>query len=58
MPPEARSESDPEIDARVAARDEARRSKDFETADRIRDELLAEGIVIVDAPRGSRWRRK
>jgi cysteinyl-tRNA synthetase len=49
--------SDPAIDARVAEREAARQSKDWATADRIRDELAKEGIEIVDGPEGPRWRR-
>ena len=36
----------------------ARAEKDFVGADRIRDELDAEGIEIVDTPEGPRWRRR
>lgn len=52
------AESDPRIDALVAEREAARKSKDFASSDRIRDELAAEGIVIVDSPEGPRWSRK
>jgi cysteinyl-tRNA synthetase len=45
------------IDDRVAARVAARRAKDFAEADRIRKELAAEGIEIMDGPEGSTWRR-
>jgi len=45
------------IDGRVAARFAARRAKDFAEADRIRKELAAEGIEIMDGPDGSTWRR-
>ena len=45
------------IDARVAARVAARKAKDFAEADRIRKELAAEGIEIMDGPDGSTWRR-
>ena len=45
------------IDALVAARVAARRAKDFAEADRIRKELAAEGIEIMDGPDGSTWRR-
>ena len=50
--------SDPRIDARVAARDAARQARDFAPADRLRDELAAEGIEIVDTPTGPTWRRR
>jgi cysteinyl-tRNA synthetase len=49
--------SDPRIDALVAEREAARAAKDFATADRVRDELAAEGIEIVDTPTGPTWRR-
>jgi cysteinyl-tRNA synthetase len=51
-------ESDPRIDALVQARQAARAGRDFAESDRIRDELLAEGIVIDDTPEGPRWRRE
>jgi cysteinyl-tRNA synthetase len=41
----------------LAQRLAARKSKDFATADRIRDELVANRIVILDGPEGTRWRR-
>ena len=49
--------SDPEIDALVSARTEARANKDFAEADRIRDELTARGIVVEDTPNGPVWHR-
>jgi cysteinyl-tRNA synthetase len=45
------------IDALVAARVAARKARDFAEADRIRKELAAEGIEIMDGPDGSTWRR-
>ena len=58
LPRAAVQESDPRIDALVEERQQARRRKDFATADRIRDELDAQGIVIEDTPEGARWRRR
>jgi cysteinyl-tRNA synthetase len=51
-------ESDPRIDALVAEREAARAAKDWVTADRVRDELAAEGIELVDTPTGPTWRRR
>jgi cysteinyl-tRNA synthetase len=56
-PPEPPAESDPRIDALVAARQEARARRDFAEADRIRDALAAEGVAIEDTAAGPRWRR-
>ena len=47
-----------EIDALLIQRNDARKAKDFATADRIRDELAASGIVIEDGPDGATWRRE
>tara|TARA_R110001599_G_scaffold10315_1_gene51078 strand:+ start:250 stop:1635 length:1386 start_codon:yes stop_codon:yes gene_type:complete len=45
------------IDALVQGRIDARAARDWAEADRIRDELAAEGIEIMDGPSGSTWRR-
>ncbi|MBQ5607834.1 MAG: cysteine--tRNA ligase, partial [Oscillospiraceae bacterium] len=49
--------ADPEIDALVAARTQAKKEKNFAEADRIRDELKARGIEIIDTPQGAKWRK-
>ena len=45
------------IEAMIAERNAARAAKDFETADRLRDELAQMGVAIEDGPDGTRWRR-
>jgi cysteinyl-tRNA synthetase len=47
-----------EIEKLVAARQAARRSRNFAEGDRLRDELLTKGIVLEDSPQGTRWKRK
>ena len=54
---EEAANADPEIDALVAARTEAKKAKNFAEADRIRDELKARGIEIIDTPQGVKWRK-
>jgi len=45
-----------EIERLIEARATARRGKDFAEADRIRDQLAAEGVIIEDMPDRTRWR--
>jgi cysteinyl-tRNA synthetase len=50
--------SDADIDALVAERTQAKKTRNFARADAIRNDLLAKGILIEDAKDGVRWKRK
>lgn len=54
---EAEASADPEIDALVARRIAAKKERNFAEADRIRDELKAMGVEIIDTPQGTKWRK-
>ena len=54
---EEAANADPEIDGLVAARTAAKKSKNFTEADRIRDQLKAMGVEIIDTPQGTKWRK-
>ena len=50
-------EADPAVEAKIQARQDAKKAKNFAEADRIRDELKAEGVEVTDIPHGVKWRR-
>ena len=54
----AYSLSDQQIDALLAEREQARRTRNFARSDAIRNELSALGILIEDSKEGARWKRK
>jgi cysteinyl-tRNA synthetase len=49
--------ADAEIEAAIAARQAARKAKDFKESDRIRDDLKARGVILEDGPKGTSWKR-
>lgn len=48
---------DEEIEALIEKRQEARKARDFKLADEIRDQLLAQGIILEDTREGVKWKR-
>ena len=46
------------IEGQIQARTEAKKNKDWATADKIRDELKQQGVVLEDTPGGTNWRRE
>ena len=46
-----------DIEAAIQARLNARKTKNFAEADRIRDDLKAKGVILEDGPKGTTWKR-
>ena len=49
--------SESEIEALIQKRADARKAKDFATADAVRKELADKGVIIEDTPTGTQWKR-
>lgn len=45
------------IEVQIAARNDAKKARDFAASDRIRDELKAKGVILEDSAQGTTWRR-
>lgn len=48
---------DEEIDALIEQRNQARRDRNFQLSDQIRDQLKEMNIILEDTPQGTRWKR-
>jgi cysteinyl-tRNA synthetase len=51
-------ESVDEIEKLIEQRTEAKKNKDFATADKIRSDLAERGIILEDSSQGTKWKRK
>ncbi|WP_221569209.1 cysteine--tRNA ligase [Alkalihalobacillus sp. TS-13] len=49
---------DEDIEGLIEKRNQARKEKNFQLADEIRDNLIEQGIILEDTPQGVRWKRK
>lgn len=49
---------DSEVEALIAERNQARKDRNFQRSDEIRDQFKEQGIVLEDTPQGTRWRRE
>jgi len=56
-PAGASGPNDAEIEVAIAARQAARKAKDFKESDRIRDDLKAKGVILEDGSKGTTWKR-
>jgi len=47
-----------QIEALIIERADAKKNRDFARADQIREDLLAQGVVLEDSREGTTWRRE
>ena len=57
LPEKEKEADDPEILEQIALRAAAKKDKNYGEADRIRNELAARGIILVDTPQGTTYKR-
>lgn len=57
LPREEDESNDPEILAQIALRTEAKKARNYAEADRIRNELAEKGIILVDTPHGTAYKK-
>ena len=50
-------EANADVEAKIQARQDAKKAKNYAEADRIRNELKAAGIELTDIPHGVTWKR-
>ena len=55
-PKQVSSPTDAEIEKLIQARERARETRDFETADEIRDQLKSMGVILEDSKSGTTWK--
>jgi len=55
--PSYEAKLEPELQALINAREDARRRRDWVTADKIREELRIRGVLLEDTPQGVKWKK-
>ena len=56
--PQREEALDESVEKLIEARNAARKARNFAESDRLRDALLAQGVILEDTPGGTRWRKK
>jgi cysteinyl-tRNA synthetase len=56
LPPRVEEKLPEALEAKIRARETARKARDFASADRLRKELAAAGVILEDTKDGVRWK--